>query len=145
VSVAESYPIPHVAVWQVQHPMEVWSDVHRWLERAYDNDWSICSASDVFNDILRKQAALWVVRIDGRLVGCFVTKIEYGSKGRGLNVVALGGEGLADWVESFDMAVTHYAKSHNCRLIAEMGRPGWIRVLGKLGWSPGPPTMMKVP
>ncbi len=115
------------------------------LAGAYDNEWSICNAVDAFNDILRKQAVLWTVHIDDTLVGCFVTKIEYGSKGRGLNVMALGGERLAEWVEALDMALTHYARKHNCRLIAEMGRPGWIRVLGNLGWTLGPPTMMKVP
>lgn len=137
--------VPNIRIATVDHPLEVWSQVHRWIEKAYDNDWSICNAVDVFNEIIKRHATLWLVHDGQQLVGTFVTKIESGSRGRALNVVALGGEGMADWISAFDHSVTTYAREHRCHLIAEMGRPGWIRVLGNLGWVVGPPTMMKVP
>jgi hypothetical protein len=135
---------PAVVCATVDHPMDVWSQVFGWIDKATNNEWSLIGANDVFNDLLRHAMTLWTIRDHGNLVGAYVTKVECGSKGKALNIIALGGIGMADWIASFDRAVSIYAREHRCAYIFEMGRPGWRRVLDPLGWWRGPATMVKV-
>jgi hypothetical protein len=135
---------PHITVRVVDHPIEVWSKVSHWIERALDSEYGLMTLGDVFNEIVRNNMVLWALHSHGQIVGCFVTKVEHGSKGRALNIIALGGEGMDDWIESFSHAVVRYGREHQCRYIFEMGRYGWVRVLERLGWTTGPATMLKV-
>jgi hypothetical protein len=124
--------------------MAVWTQTHDWIDRALDHPLSLITAADVFTKLLRGDMVLWGVHEHGVLVGAFVTRIESGSRGRAIDVVALGGEGMPRWIESFSAFVTRYARENHCRFVFEMGRPGWIKVLDKLGWTPGPATMVMV-
>jgi hypothetical protein len=140
----DSYPVDHIHVHPVEHPIEVWSRVHHWLDRAFDQSHSLVTAADMFHDIVRRNSTLWVVEKRKRLLGTFITRIERGSRGKALNLVAIGGDGMKDWIESFDAAFTQYAHAQGCKFTCVVGRKGWVRVLGRLGWVPGAHTMMKV-
>lgn len=133
-----------ISISKIEHPIEVWSRVHRWMEEAFDNEWCLMSEVDAFNELLRKTMNLWTIHSKGELVGAFITKVESGSRGHALNLVAVGGENMDDWIAALDETITAYARRNNCRMIAEMGRPGWVKVFGKLGWIIGPPVMIKV-
>jgi hypothetical protein len=134
----------HVVVKPIDHPVEQWTRVHRWVDQALAHEHSLIDASDVFDRVIQKRMKLWGIYEYGSLSGAMVTQMESGSRGRALNVVALGGEGMDHWLESLLERLTQYARENECRYIFEMGRRGWLRVLDKHGWVDGPATMIKV-
>jgi hypothetical protein len=89
---------------------------------------------------------LWSIFEDDKEVAAYVTEIMTATRGKALNVVALGGEvgSMPKWIDVFDEAVTKYGRDNGCHLLFEMGRDGWRRVLDRHGWVDGPSTMMKV-
>lgn len=135
---------PHIIFRAVDHPIEVWTQVHGWIDRALDQEHSLITAADAFESLLRKRMKLWVIYSHGVPTGAFITQIETGTRGRALNVIALGGEGMDDWIESWSEAMTIYGRECQCRYIFEMGRRGWVRVMDRYGWVDGPATMIKV-
>lgn len=124
--------------------MLAWPLVSPWLERALDKTSSLMTVGDLLRGVRSGAIRLWLVHRSDRLVGAFATEIGRFSNGAAVNVLALGGIEMPDWIESFDEAVETYARENGCCLIVEMGRPGWKRVLSKLGWVDGPVVMMKV-
>lgn len=137
-------PPSAIAIRIIDHPIESWTRVHDWIEQALGHEQALIGAVDVFNALINRRMTLWGIYDHDHLCAVFVTQIETGSKGRALNIIALGGTGMDDWIESFSAAVTRYARDHQCRFVFEMGRRGWLRVLDKLGWVDGPATMIKV-
>jgi hypothetical protein len=109
-----------------------------------EHEFALISAADVFDRIVQRRMTLWGIYDRGRLSGAMVTQIETGSRGKALNVIALGGSDMDQWLEPLIEALTAYGKNNRCRYIFEMGRRGWLRVLDKHGWVDGPATMIKV-
>ena len=132
-----------VFIEKQQHPQIVWGQVSDMLDAALTKCGSMMGIDDVYRSILLKRYGLWLITLDDRVVAAYITEIVDMANGRVLNIIALGGSKMEWWVESFDEAVTSYAKANSCALIFEMGRPGWIRVLGKYGWIDGPATAIK--
>jgi hypothetical protein len=89
---------------------------------------------------------LWIIYEGGsNMIGVLITAIESGSNGKALSIIALTGTGMPLWVKQFSDEMTAYAKKCGCRLIFEMGRPGWTKVLAKHGWvSPKSRIMLKM-
>jgi hypothetical protein len=108
-----------------------------------DSPFSLMTPDDIDWNIASKKYRLWHVYDCGNPVGAFVTEIVYGGKGRAVNVVALGGDGMPNWIDAVSAALVDYAKMNQCRYVAEIGRTGWRRVLAKLGWVRGPIMMIK--
>jgi len=133
-----------IVIRPVEHPIEVWSRVHHWLDRAFDQSDSLVTAADMFHEIVAKRATLWVIEKDRKPLATFVTRIEHGSRAKALNLVAIGGERMREWLEPFDESFTRYAREQGCKFTCVIGRKGWVRVFGRLGWQPGAHTMMKV-
>jgi hypothetical protein len=133
-----------IEIKEIRSIQFVWVDAHDWIDQALDHPCSLITARDVFHALLDGKMKLWGIYRFGILVGVFVTEIVSGSRGHGLNIVALGGKGMTDWIDDFDSCVTNLAKAYHCKFVAEMGREGWRRVLAPLGWIEAPSMMMKV-
>jgi hypothetical protein len=135
---------PDIDIRIIDQPMEIWGSAYRWVERGLEHEFALISAADVFDRIVQRRMTLWGIYDRGRLSGAMVTQIETGSRGKALNVIALGGSDMDQWLEPLIEALTAYGKNNRCRYIFEMGRRGWLRVLDKHGWVDGPATMIKV-
>lgn len=66
---------------------------------------------------------------------CVVVEKAPVRDGNGLCLVALGGEGLEDWLEPLLAMLEGLARDQGCRSILMRGRLGWQRPLTKHGWA----------
>lgn len=124
--------------------MKVWPDVSGWLEAALEKTNSLLNSEDLRRAVRSGTMRLWLVQEKAVLLAAFVTEIVRGGRGGAVAIMALGGENMTRWIESFSRAMEDYAKANECRMVIEMGRAGWQRVLERLGWSDGPHVMVKV-
>ena len=106
---------------------------------------SLLSVKDVENAVRLGDASLWeVIDETGNDVASYVTEIVRASNGAAVNVMAIGGDQLEEWVEVASQALREYMTQLGCLYVFERGRPGWKRILSRHGWSDGPATMIMV-
>lgn len=105
---------------------------------------TLITAGDIEDSLRRGGMRLWsIFDGDGATLASFVTEIVRGSGGAAVNVVAIGGADMSAWIGKITDELVAYAKRHGCKYIAEMGRPGWRKVLSEHGWVDGPAVMIK--
>jgi hypothetical protein len=126
-----------------EEAIRLWPRAKPWIQEALDQFPTITGIDDVEEGLRRGTFRLWeIYDADAHLVAAFVTEIVSASCGRAVNVVALGGDEAVDAMEHFTFALRRYAKAMGCRVVCEMGRVGWMRVLARHGWERGPVMMM---
>lgn len=121
----------------------LWKQASPLIEAAIAEAPTLMSLHDIEKAVCAGTMSLWEVR-DAKEVlrAAFVTEIARGSLGAAVNVVALGGDGVEDWIEQVTYALQRYASVERCLFVAEQGRCGWTKILERLGWSRGPTTMI---
>lgn len=124
--------------------VELWPQVSGWLDEALTKTHSLMTTDDLLRNVRNGSYRLWVAHHNDRLVAAFVTEIVRGGRGGAVNVLALGGSGIDEWLDGVVESLDAYARANDCVYVVEMGRSGWNRVLAKRGWVSGPCVMMKV-
>lgn len=124
--------------------MAIWPQVSGWLDDALRKTHSLLTVEDLQRNVRIGTMRLWVVHRDDRVVATFVTEIARGGRGGAVNVMALGGALMDNWLDDVVESLDAYARANDCVYVVEMGRSGWNRVLEKRGWVPGPSVMIKV-
>lgn len=124
--------------------MAIWPQVSGWLDDALRKTHSLLTVEDLQRSVRIGTMRLWVVHRDDRVVAAFVTEIVRGGRGGAVNVMALGGVLMDNWLNDVVESLEAYSRANECKYVVEMGRPGWSRVLERLGWTEGPRLMMKV-
>ena len=113
--------------------VKVWPDVdsvlgRHGLEWMEEND---LGDQDVFKKILTSEWQLWLGTDEENLDGVMITRFD----GPELHILWLGGSGLEKHLlEGLEM-IERFALHHEAREVVVGGRPGWERVLGKLGYA----------
>ena len=83
--------------------------------------------------ILKNEAVLWGVFVDGVVIGLVVTlyKVNYVTNKKSVVVYLVVGimEGGQELVDTCLNVIENYAKHLECDMIEVWGRPGWRRVL----------------
>jgi hypothetical protein len=90
------------------------------------------TATDYLKKALNKQAHVWAVESDGKLLGVGITQFLQYTQHKTLHVVAYAGEGWQHWASSLFGIVEQFAKNNGAIAIEQWGRPGWSRVLPKV-------------
>lgn len=124
--------------------MASWPQVSGWLDDALKKTGSLLTIEDLRRHVRNGSYRLWLIYRNDRVVAAMVTEIVRGGNGCGVYVVALGGQGMDSWLEEVVESLDAYSRANECKYVVEMGRPGWSRVLERLGWIEGPRLMMKV-
>lgn len=124
--------------------LEVWNKAaRRQLRRAIKRTRTLMSDRDVEAGLRSGEMALWRVECEKEGgVAYFVTEIVRASNGAAVNVVGIGGRGVTKWIAFVTKALRQYARRMGCLYVVEFGRPGWIPVLSRQGWTRGPVAML---
>ena len=126
-----------------EHIEVVWPEVAPLLDRAIARTESWNSVETLRADVDKGNTTLWLICSGNSLVAAFITGVITAARGRILDVIALGGSRMSQWFKQFDERLTEIAKAEDCTSIVGIGRRGWKRWLGNLGWAEGPVTMMR--
>ena len=89
--------------------------------------------ADLFAEIARNRMQLWIIGDAERLRGGLVTRVAVYPRKQVLQLLYLGGDGLADWVDDLDQELSGFARAQGCQRIEVTGRPGWGRILPQRG------------
>jgi hypothetical protein len=101
------------------------------LAAGYRRSGNIWNEPVLLEELQAQRYALWVTGRKGEphFAAAMVTRLyvlETGSKV--CHIVALGGEGLRDWIKYIDR-IADYARAEGCDTLRLEGREGWSRIL----------------
>lgn len=113
---------------QMKNIPQAWRTAKPYIESAMSDSLGE-TADDLYIDLLKDKAQLWTV--DG---GAAVSRVLQAKK-KVLHIVALGGEGMNDWIDALMQEWRSFADTHGCELIMAVGRPGWKKVFPRLGFE----------
>lgn len=113
------------------------------MRRAIERGQSLMDSDSILDWVEMQIAQLWLVHDGERPVSAFVTQIDTTIFGSGLNVVALGGVGLDDWLPGVENTIEEFAREKGCVRVQMEGRRGWARELTKFGWRETTVKMIK--
>lgn len=89
----------------------------------------------VYEKLAQKFALLWLID-DGKdeTVAAFISRIAVYPRRKLLSIDFMGGERMTDWVETTDRVLESFARDAGLDGVEMVGRAGWSRTLGALGW-----------
>lgn len=108
----------------------LWDWVEPLIARVIEQDDVGYSTEDILTKIQMRQMQLWVAPERAAMV----TQVLVYPKYKTLLVVALGGDGMADWLDDVIETLDGFAKHMGCKYVEERGRSGWERTLSKYGY-----------
>lgn len=106
----------------------VWPLVLPWVEDAARSTNGRMGAEDFYRFVRDRDMQLWVVADEGEIKCCVLTEIVVYPKNKFLRISAAVGQGRDDW-QHLIADLKAYAKTHGCRGVESLARPGWERVL----------------
>lgn len=106
----------------------VWPRVKFWLDEAMEGSLGE-SSDDLYRACLEDRAQLWTLP-----KAAAVSRVIQARK-KVLHIVALGGEGVDEWIGEFVSEWKDFARKNGCVSLLAIGRPGWKRVFPRIGFS----------
>lgn len=96
------------------------------------------TAQALLDQVAQCRAQLWLVckELDRALCAVAVTEVKVYSELSSLLVVALSGTGIDNWARALYDAFEDYCKEQHLQRMEAVGRKGFERKLGPLGFSP---------
>ncbi len=111
----------------------VWPRVAHLIRPAIEYVDSGFSEADILGKIIVSDMQLWVV---DSYRAAAVTQIVVYPQHKTCLVVALGGEGMAEWFDELMGTIESWAAGMGCKYVEEYGRKGWEKVGAKRGYKP---------
>lgn len=108
-----------------------WPIVASMIEKALSEETSL---DDIYNGLLDEKMGLLVVSDNGIKAACVCEFIDY-PQINALRVIALGGDGMKEWLPDLIEFLDTWAIENNMNRIEQMGRNGWDRVLPEYGYE----------
>lgn len=119
--------------------VKVWPRIRRYVIDVDTVANGRTSIDVILDELLHRKRLLWVVFDhdgDGAdFMGFAITSINFYPGKRMLSVDYLGGERMSDWLTKLDSILSEFGCSQECNGIEAVGRKGWERELGKIGWT----------
>lgn len=112
-----------------------WPAILELLAPAIEREARNIGPEHVYDDIAAGNSLAWVVEVEDKLVGSFVTSLVQHPRRRTVSIDYLAGSGLSEWVDEALSAVKISAKQCGAQAIEGNGRDGWIQVARKLGFE----------
>lgn len=97
----------------------------------------------LYREVITNGATLLLIYDDSKLCGGSILRKRSAPACDVLDVVVLGGEGMAKWFGEWNDRLTEIAKRWRCKYIFEGGRKGWVRYLKQFGWEEAPRLMVR--
>ena len=95
---------------------------------------SMYTVRDILDACLQGRMALWVAGEKHTLEGIAVTNmVAYPAGAKHLNLYLVGGTNMSAWFPDLFAEIQRYAVKYECNRIIGCGRPGWPRVMRRMG------------
>lgn len=84
----------------------------------------------VIDRAMKKEVVVWVIADDDSPKGIAFTHIERWVEGNVLRILAVAGDGMSEWLDTFTQAMKDHGKENECFQMVTEGRKGWGKALG---------------
>ena len=118
-----------------------WPLVDHWILPLIEKDIRETEES-VLSQLRESKMQLWVVHDDVIPMAAVVTQIDQVACGKICTILYTGGKGMEHWLDLLDW-IEDWAWQNGCTHIEGNGRLGWMKVLGKRGYSHVSTTLRK--
>ena len=120
----------------------VWNDIIPYIQRALEHGQGEFSLDAILDGILTREMQLWVGHEDEKIVYVGVTQLEKFSEKLICVIVLLSGDRVMEWLDNTN-ELESWAMTQGADELRVMGRPGWKRVLDKIGYEHAYTVMVK--
>lgn len=108
--------------------------IAHFIQEAISVSYDGLTLGDLYAQLLRDHAVLWVVMDADEPVAACITEIRKPHDVRILTIVALGGKRMQLWFGDLLSAIEQFAKLEQCQVIEAIGRKGWKRAAARFGY-----------
>jgi hypothetical protein len=112
-----------------------WPTILELLAPAIERESRNIGPRHVYEDIAAGNSLAWVVELEDKLVGSFVTSLVQHPRRRTVRIDYLAGSELSKWWAEALSAVEMSAKQCEAQAIEANGRDGWIQYARKVGFE----------
>lgn len=118
----------------VEHLPDVWPFAADFIEKARTANADDYSLAEIYAELERKDAQLWVWAENNAITAAGITKITvyYNKKVCGLPYI--GGKDVLKWLSAAETVISEWARAQGCTVMEGYARKGWLRVLPH--WKP---------
>ena len=118
---------------------EFWDLAEPYIRRVLKYHPFIRDTTDVLSLLMDEHATLVIYTEGGQVTGAAVMEIhEYPSERVG-NILALSGRpGFLKRIREAEAALQRWSRDKGCDSMSMLGRPGWAKTVGALGYSQRP-------
>ena len=114
----------------------LWPTVMPLLRPAVKRSGGRVTLATLANGLREKRYQLWVAHhSEMGIAAAFVTRVATYPNRRTLVVDFAGGTRMTEWVDLAQRTFREYALQAGLSGVELYGRPGWLRMLGRLGWQ----------
>lgn len=111
-----------------------WEIAKHYFKEIIDRNSGTATLEDVYAQLMRGEAILWVAELDGNIKMMMVTEIHSYPQGGALRIWLLAGEDMKLWTEGIAV-VEAFGRANDCSFIEVFARRGLEKVLRDLGFE----------
>ncbi len=113
-----------------------WEAAAKFLDPAASKSRGRHDIESIREEVERGVQLLWVMFLgDDEMVGAFTTSVLRYPRKSVVSISFMGGDSILQYKSSVIDDVSEYALEMNCSGIEAIGRKGWIKALGPLGFE----------
>lgn len=93
---------------------------------------SVFTPEDVISQAKRKQLSIYLVIVDGEIIGCFTLSLRPARDDLYLELPLLGGKRLKEWRDELVKFLFEQAEAHECTRFTMIGRKGFEKLFPEI-------------
>lgn len=113
----------------------MWHYAEPYIKRALDHAAGELMPDDLKQMCMERDAQLWLVSRDNRVVGAATTEIVRYPHKKHCRVITVAGSEFAEWIELIDKALCDWAASCGCDAMEAHVRKGFVQKLAPIGYK----------
>lgn len=122
--------------WTLDEILPHGAEITRYMKKLIDKFPQDATLNSMTQDIMAGGLSLWLMFHDERLIGIVITELRTvpATGYKTCLISGLSGEGDLDLCEHIE-TIEQYAWERECDAVIAVGRKGWEKVIGKMGYK----------
>lgn len=118
-----------------QFVSRMWRYAEPFVKRALDHATGEIATEDLRSSCERRDAQLWLVSSEDRVIGAAITEIVNYPRRRHCVVLTIAGSKFPEWMEQMDNILCTWAVSQGCEVMEAHVRKGLVPRLSPIGYK----------
>lgn len=124
----QAIPPQNVKAW--------WPTVAPMLAPAVGQSGGRVTMATLYRGLVESRYLLWLARLDEQVLAAMTTHVATYPARKMLSIDFVGGADMEGWLPTASETFRAYARDTGLDGVEGGGRPGWVKALKRLGWTP---------